>query len=397
MARTIPLLDAARRRTFDQPPKFNHPQRQLFFALPDWATEFLYTLLAPHSRGGFVLQVGYFKATGRFFPADRDYAVLHALFTQVHPIVQALDLSEEVVRFYARYVERAQVFQVQQQAEKKYLMVLCFVVYQYCQVGDLLTETLLQAVQTHRNAAQRETQERVYRQQQDTAGQLRQVLDGVVTHGAALAELEELAFSFARTNAEKVASLLAWLQTPTVTAFARLRQNAQHLRKGGGGSTSGPYYQVVEERSRALQRRLGEILRTVAYEGTADNPLKQALTQYRARDGQVGSHPPTGFLKAAERTALDQAESPVSLYKALLAGHVADQLKAGKLNLAHSLRYRPFDNLLIGRRHLGAAAGRVAGADQPDAPARARALAGGATNQAHHRLCPHLRAAKRGH
>jgi hypothetical protein len=40
-------------------------------------------------------------------------------------------------------------------------MVLCFVVYQYYQVGDLLTETLLQAVQTHRNAAQRETQERV--------------------------------------------------------------------------------------------------------------------------------------------------------------------------------------------------------------------------------------------
>jgi len=42
-------------------------------------------------------------------------------------------------------------------------MVLCFVVQQYYQVADLLTETLLQAVQTHRNAAQRETQERVYR------------------------------------------------------------------------------------------------------------------------------------------------------------------------------------------------------------------------------------------
>jgi len=55
---------------------------------------------------------------------------------------------------------------------KKYLVLLCFVVYQFYQLGDLLTETLLQAVQTHRNAAQRETQERVYRQQQDTATQL---------------------------------------------------------------------------------------------------------------------------------------------------------------------------------------------------------------------------------
>ena len=71
MARHLPLLDATQRRTFDQPPAFNQPQRQLIFALPDWAAQFLGTLLAPHSRGGFVLQVGYFKAAGRFFPADR--------------------------------------------------------------------------------------------------------------------------------------------------------------------------------------------------------------------------------------------------------------------------------------------------------------------------------------
>jgi hypothetical protein len=433
MARHLPLLDATQRRAFDQPPVFNHPQRQLFFALPDWATQFLATLLASHSRGGFVLQVGYFKATGRFFPVDRflaadqayvqqhyhlgavewarydkttrfyhrehilqqfgvlpfeqaeigvrqqvthftrqqmnpvavfhsaanyirahrwevptyaalaglvteafrtveqqlvtqlahhltpavrqqldtlftteedapahshrpyhlttlkrslelmrptairanvqDYAVLQTLFIQVYPVVQALDLSEEVVRYYARYVERTQIFQVQQQADKKYLMVLCFVVYQYYQVGDLLTETLLQAVQTHRNAAQRETQERVYRQQQDSASQLRQVLEGVVSHGAALAQLEEVAFSFARTNEEKVTALLAWLQTPAVADFAQLGQTAQQLRKGGGGSSIGPYYQIIEARSRTLQRRLGEILRTVAYEGATDSPL----------------------------------------------------------------------------------------------------------------------------
>lgn len=84
-------------------------------------------------------------------------------------------------------------------------------------------------MQTHRNAAQRETQERVYRQQQDTAGQLRELLDGMVSHGAALAQLEDVAFSFARTNEEKVAALLAWLQTPDVTAFAQLRHTAQQL------------------------------------------------------------------------------------------------------------------------------------------------------------------------
>ncbi len=506
MARTLPLLDTAQRRAFDAPPPFTPLQRELFFALPEWTAAVLQPMTAPHMRGGFILQLGYFKAAGRFFPveqfmaADRayvqqrfqlgavdwsryenvasfrhrpvllhhfgvrpfadvlvlvqqqaihfarqqpnpaavfrtvadylrshrwevptyaalagvvtdafravdqqvtaqlallltptlrqrldalfttaddepahahrpyrlttlkrslelmrpaairanvqDYAVLQSLFKQVQPVVQALALSDELVRYYARYVERAQVFQVQQQAEKKYLMVLCFVVYQYYQVGDLLTDTLLQAVQTHRNAAQRDTQQRVYRQQQDTAAQLQQVLDGVVTHGAALQELERMAFAFDRTNADKVAALLAWLHTPSVAAFGQLRLAAQQLRRTSGGGYD-PYFRVIEERSRALQRRLGDILRTVAYEGPSDSPLAQALVHYRMRDGQLGNHPPTAFLKAAERAALQQAESPVSLYKALLAGHVADHLKAGKLNLVQSLSYRPFEAYLL--------------------------------------------------
>ena len=71
MAHHLPLPDATQRRAFDQPPVCNPSQQHLFFALPDWAAQFLDALLAPPSRGGFVLQVGYFKAIGCFFPADR--------------------------------------------------------------------------------------------------------------------------------------------------------------------------------------------------------------------------------------------------------------------------------------------------------------------------------------
>ena len=35
------------------------------------ATQVLGSLVMPHSRGGFVLQVGYFQATGRFFSTDQ--------------------------------------------------------------------------------------------------------------------------------------------------------------------------------------------------------------------------------------------------------------------------------------------------------------------------------------
>ena len=71
MARTLPLLDAPQRREFDYPPKFTAPQRSVFFSLPEWAEPLLRTMNMPHMRGGFLLQLGYFKASGRFFSAER--------------------------------------------------------------------------------------------------------------------------------------------------------------------------------------------------------------------------------------------------------------------------------------------------------------------------------------
>ena len=70
MARTLPLLDAAQRREFDQSPKFTTVQRHLFFAPPERGVQVFRTFVTVH-RGVFVLQVGYFEATGHLFPVDQ--------------------------------------------------------------------------------------------------------------------------------------------------------------------------------------------------------------------------------------------------------------------------------------------------------------------------------------
>ena len=58
--RYLPLLDVAQQRAFDHPPKWTTAQRKLYCSLLDWAAQVLGSLVTPHSRGGFVLQVGYF-------------------------------------------------------------------------------------------------------------------------------------------------------------------------------------------------------------------------------------------------------------------------------------------------------------------------------------------------
>lgn len=96
MARTLPLLDAAQRREFDSPPRFTSAQRQIFFSLPEWAELLLRAMSAPHMRGGFVLQLGYFKASGRFFSVER-FAAAQRAYVQHYHRLAAVEWSRDSV------------------------------------------------------------------------------------------------------------------------------------------------------------------------------------------------------------------------------------------------------------------------------------------------------------
>lgn len=62
-----PILDESSRREFETPPVFETLQRRSFFTLPGWAVNMLKNLGSPTNQVMFCLQVGYFKASGRFF------------------------------------------------------------------------------------------------------------------------------------------------------------------------------------------------------------------------------------------------------------------------------------------------------------------------------------------
>jgi TnpA family transposase len=526
MARIITILDEAQRQEFDRPPRFNYQQRKFFFMLPGWANDFRRQLQTPHSELGFILQVGYFKAAGRFFnpkhfaeadaeyirkrwqldtselsrydwatigrhrnmilinfgvkpfdqvqranllvqstlyarrqmnpvavfrstadyvrshcievptyallasvitsafrfieaqtsdqlrqfltpamqqrldtlgdwdedkmlPKDnvssadpaanvwryrltrlkrtqetmrpsvirhtvQDYGWLKQTYSLLQPVLVGLGLTDEMIQYYAGFVLRARHHQLFTAAEttvdarlyRRYLMLICFVVYQYYSLGDLLTETLLSAIQTHTNAVKREEKERVFLHHQATEQDLVDVLDGVLTHADWLKVLEEVAFSFAKTHQEKVTDLVEWLRSAKTKEFQTLKPKVERLQKGHRLGTV--HYQIIEERSRSLQSRFADILRQVTYQSAPDDALGIALEQFRQRDGQLSSPLATDFLRPGERSALEEATSKVSLYKVLLAQHVAEALRSGRLNLPHSFQYRPFDEYLIG-------------------------------------------------
>ena len=64
---TLNVLSKADIKVFENPPQFQAKARKRNFALPEWAQHYLKKTKTPSAKIGFVLQLGYFKATSKFF------------------------------------------------------------------------------------------------------------------------------------------------------------------------------------------------------------------------------------------------------------------------------------------------------------------------------------------
>jgi TnpA family transposase len=151
------------------------------------------------------------------------------------------------------------------------------------------------------------------------------------------------------SDSEKVALIDAAVNTQDSMASVEkqideFKRNVTVLQQGQD------YFALLEERSVRLQLRVADIVRQVRFAPNCSLPaLWAALRQYQQRDGNVDKGAPVDFLSAEQRAALTAADGKfrVSLYKALLYVAIADAIKSGALNLAHSEKYRALDEYLI--------------------------------------------------
>jgi TnpA family transposase len=67
----LTLLTKAEQKKFDSSPQLNQQQKQKFFALNDEVEDWLYVIRKPINKVGFLLQLGYFRASGKFFPHEQ--------------------------------------------------------------------------------------------------------------------------------------------------------------------------------------------------------------------------------------------------------------------------------------------------------------------------------------
>lgn len=67
----LAILSQAERLSFDSPPRFEANERSMYFSLTNSLAKIIDGLRTPTNKVGFLLQLGYFKASGKFFTSDR--------------------------------------------------------------------------------------------------------------------------------------------------------------------------------------------------------------------------------------------------------------------------------------------------------------------------------------
>ncbi len=278
-----------------------------------------------------------------------DLLTLRELYLEIEGTVDALDLSQEGIRFYATSVAKFRIFQVsRRQEEDRYLHLVCFISHQYQRLQDTLIDIFLQSVQASVNVCRRQHKEAYYEGRAARRRTLRELAISVSNIALnPLSEIESIAFAQGIADNDKVAQIQAVLSSKGQQRRQMGEQVEQLQQQNLNEFEDDKFLALLEAGSVKLQNKSSEITKHVQFEGSPD--LKAAIEYFRDKNGNIGQQAPTEFLGVEEKGVIfdDSGQLRVSLYKALLFVKMADALKAGTLNVPNSIRYRSLDDYLI--------------------------------------------------
>ncbi|MBA3442728.1 MAG: Tn3 family transposase [Pyrinomonadaceae bacterium] len=282
-----------------------------------------------------------------------DLALVEELYQALQPVLAALALNQDAIQYFAHSVIKAKVFQLTRREEKdRYLHLVAFIAHQYYRLQDNLVDVLLSSLQSFHNSALREHKEQCYARREQRYESLKMLVayldSGVERTLSSIATLTE---DSALSDSEKVNRIRAVLATRAANRQREQDQLAAVQETLVQELGEDDYYAILAGKSLRLQQRVSPILKALTFltEPSAAQ-LQIALDHFRSKDGVIDKTAPVEFLSPDERKAVTHdGKLRVSLYKALLFTHVQGAIKSGTLNLAHSYKYRPFDEYLIDR------------------------------------------------
>ncbi|MCP3925214.1 MAG: Tn3 family transposase [Desulfobacterales bacterium] len=281
----------------------------------------------------------------------KDLQCLEGLFKEINPVISSLDLSSELIQYYAQVVIKSQIFQTSRREERKYLLLISFVAYQYYQLNDVLIDILMQSVQSTLNTTEREHKDFFYRQRKERSKKFNAFSQKITDHLSTVEQAKIILEDQLLSSDAKVETLQMLFSEEIDGASVEIQDQLSQLGAEANRITKNTdYYDFLESKSVKLQNRVSEIVKNIHFDNqTSSDLLIQAIEYYKQKDSNLDDKAPVDFLDVKERKILTDSNGKfrVSLYKVLLFSKVADGIRSGGLNLKFSYKYRAFDDYLI--------------------------------------------------
>jgi len=307
---------------------------------PSNYSRYTITLLKKHSHS---IRAGDIKEN------IQDYEFLELLFEHVKPIVTRLNLTTEIIKYYADIVFRSQVFQISRRDEKRYLYLLSFIVDNLYELNDMLVVKLNKSIQQALNYGNSEHEKSLFEDRITRAEAMKNISKEYKSKKETMKLLKKIMFDNNSSYEQKVSSSIDILKS-----FEENEKVDEHLliidREVSRIIKNADYYDILEGKSRSLQTKISPIIHHFNFDENTSNPtLLNAIFYFKNKKGRIDDKAPLDIFEDKELDVLynDDGKLRVSLYKILLFVKISHGIKSGALNIHYSYEYRAFEEYLI--------------------------------------------------
>lgn len=272
--------------------------------------------------------------------------MLTRLFHKFEPARSAVDFTDEGIKYYAGLTMKQKLSQMTQRSnEARLIYFYCFVNHQYFRLNDHLADTILFSVAGFNNKVKKDTETTYLESKAQKEKFLKQAQESRKKQIVSYGKMRAIIKSNALTEMEKVNQLD--LLIDEAEAGLMPKEMIQEIEEADSKNE----FHFMEINSKSLILKVSEVIKNLEFsrnEQTSNMELLEAIDHYCNTNGEVGVKPPKEFLSSQQRKKLKQGKGfKKSLYKVFLFQSVADNLKAGRLNLKHSYRFRSAQEYLI--------------------------------------------------
>ena len=273
---------------------------------------------------------------------------LRQLYYKLEEIVKTLNLSPEIIGYYANIVSNSKSRKIyERKEERKFLYLISFIINYYYKLHDHLVDVLLRVVKNIRNSSQRETEKKYFEERKERAKKEIEIIEDYAKISTNYFEIKKIIKNKNWPDEFKVKNIeLLYLKNPVEI---KTREELDNLRSSNSKALKDRLkFEVFDKNSRKLHYRASNIITNLLFnQKSSNNQMLQAIEDYKNDNFSCNS---IEFLPDDEQDACSD-NSPdglnKSLYRTLLFFKIADDIKSGALNLEHSYKYRSFDDYLI--------------------------------------------------